>query len=129
MSILEEDLISNIIRVKTLDQSDIESLGWVNSEKLNFTEDTWILRKFEDGLIICQDYSNGKFKYPWLYEDSTDKIFEGIIKNKSELIKLMQQLNKIICKQKVKTLKDHEIKLLLPDGSIYLKMGVTKKKI
>ena len=85
--------IEPLARVKYLDQSDIESLGWVNSEKLEFTKDTWILRKFEDGLIIYKDYSNGKFKYPWLYEDSTDKIFEGTIKNKSELIKLMQQLN------------------------------------
>ena len=92
MSILEEDLISNIIRVKTLDQSDIESLGWVNSEKLEFTKDTWILRKFEDGLIIYKDYSNGKFKYPWLYEDSTDKIFEGTIKNKSQLKFIMKCL-------------------------------------
>ena len=80
-------------RVKTLDQSDIESLGWINTENLEFTKDTWILRKFEDGIIIYNDYSNGKYKFPWLYEDSTDKIFEGTIKNRSELIKLMQQLN------------------------------------
>lgn len=81
------------IRVKYLDKSDIESLGWINTENLEFTKDTWILRKFEDGIIIHNDYSNGKYKFPWLYEDSTDKIFEGTIKNRSELIKLMQQLN------------------------------------
>ena len=81
------------IRVKTLDKSDIESLGWINTENLEFTKDTWILRKFENGIIIHNDYSNGKYKFPWLYEDSTDKIFEGTIKNRSELIKLLQQLN------------------------------------
>lgn len=86
-------ILNNCIRVKYLDQSDIESLGWINTENLEFTKDTWILRKFEDGIIIHNDYSNGKYKFPWLYEDSTDKIFEGTIKNRSELIKLMQQLN------------------------------------
>lgn len=85
--------IEPLARVKYLDQSDIESLGWINTENLEFTKDTWILRKFEDGIIIYNDYSNGKYKFPWLYEDSTDKIFEGTIKNRSELIKLMQQLN------------------------------------
>lgn len=29
---------------------------------------------------------------------------------------------------KSKNFKDHEIKGVLPDGSIYLKMGVTRKK-
>lgn len=29
---------------------------------------------------------------------------------------------------KSKNFKDHEIKGILPDGSIYLKMGVTRKK-
>lgn len=78
-------------RVKYLDQSDIESLGWELKEKSHFIKSTWILRKFEDGLIIY--YYNGNLKHPWVYEDEVKELFEGTIKNKSELIKLMEQLD------------------------------------
>ena len=81
------------IRVKYLDQSDIESLGWESKGKSHFIKSDWILRKFEDGLIIYLDYYAGKLEHSWMYEDSVKILFEGTIKNKSELIKLMQQLN------------------------------------
>ena len=80
-------------RVKYLDQSDIESLGWKSKGKSHFIKSDWILRKFEDGLIIYLDYYAGKLEHSWMYEDSVKILFEGTIKNKSELIKLMQQLN------------------------------------
>ena len=80
-------------RVKYLDQSDIESLGWESKGKSHFIKSDWILRKFEDGLIIYLDYYAGKLEHSWMYEDSVKILFEGTIKNKSELIKLMQQLN------------------------------------
>lgn len=81
-------------RVKYLDQEDIESLGWKsaggylniknfelstgNAEK-NTKENQWKLQLKEDNKIIIEQYR-------WMR-------FFGTIKNKSELIKLMQQLD------------------------------------
>lgn len=81
------------IRVKYLDQSDIESLGWIVKGENHFIKGDWILLKYDDGLIIYLDYYAGKLQHSWMYEDSVKTLFEGTIKNKSELIKLMQQLN------------------------------------
>ena len=81
-----EDL--TCIRVKYLDQSDIESLGWeldqyCNKEFcLNFKHKDWYLNYFVSGLKTIEI---GREEY--------DTGFMGQIKNKSELIKLMQQLN------------------------------------
>jgi len=85
MSILEEDLISNIIRVKTLDQSDIESLGW----------------RFGTNDYVFPENKNVTYgQYKLLFNNSeleiihlSGTVFRGTIKNKSELIKLQQQLN------------------------------------
>lgn len=106
MSILEEDLISNIIRVKTLDQSDIESLGWRFKTKGPFRtwytgSDSWFNNTIPTGdsgrywsFELSHDikYNGIIIKAGTNYGD-TDTFFEGTIKNKSELIKLMQQLN------------------------------------
>lgn len=92
MSILEEDLISNIIRVKTLDQSDIESLGW--QEFTYKSIDGFIM--FEKLLTINYNYKEPvvDISYlPMFEKQGLSRIFRGIIKNKSELNKLMQQLN------------------------------------
>ena len=88
------------IRVKILDQSDIESLGW----KLG------VLRLFNKDLTLFQldKYPNYVLTTPIeAYEkthiidisrvksigEGLDRVFRGFIKNKSELKKLMQQLN------------------------------------
>lgn len=84
--------IEPLARVKFLDQEDIESLGWEFNGTFYTIKNIWILRKFEDSLIIYKDYSNGKLTHPWMYEDSTDTFFEGTIKNISELKRLMKQL-------------------------------------
>lgn len=92
--LIEHDEYIDELRVKYLDQSDIESLGWKsaggylniknfelstgNAEK-NTKENQWKLQLKEDNKIIIEQYR-------WMR-------FFGTIKNKSELIKLMQQLN------------------------------------
>lgn len=79
------------IRVKYLNQSDIESLGWdFNSEhlgpylKFKFTNSFRYLYFYaQDNKIIID---NGGW-----FEDNV-QYFQGNIKNKSELIKLMKQI-------------------------------------
>lgn len=77
------------IRVKYLDQSDIESLGWSTEDNgecynLQIKWDLYGLYPFEF-----------ESKIPHTYKISKDRkdLFYGTIKNKSELIKLMKQLN------------------------------------
>ena len=96
----ENDLIQNLcetLRVKYLDQSDIESLGW-KLIKSNDNRDTFILEinnEFKYGLyknsnsnnINIDSVDNKK------YITESKSYFKGTIKNKSELKKLMQQLN------------------------------------
>lgn len=79
-----EGLDSNKIRVKHLDREDIESLGWkftnVNSEYFSL-----------NGFNLTHRGSN----YYTIYEDkgADEYSFRGHIKNKSELKRLMQQIN------------------------------------
>ncbi len=98
MSILEEDLISNIIRVKTLDQSDIESLRLNGLEITEYVEEshlefTWFKGIELFGLLTFTDKMISFYEYNYSTREYSDCIFRGTIKNKSELIKLQQQLN------------------------------------
>lgn len=93
-------------RVKFLDQSDIESLGWVFKTKGPFRtwytgSDSWFNNTIPTGdsgrywsFVLSHDlkYNGIIIKAGTNYGD-TDTFFEGTIKNKSELVKLMQQLN------------------------------------
>jgi hypothetical protein len=79
-------------RVKFLDKSDIESLGW---EEFTYkTIDGFIM--FEKLLTINYNYKEPVVDISYLptfKNQGLSRIFRGTIKNKSELIKLMQQLN------------------------------------
>jgi len=69
-------------RVKFLDQEDIENCGW-EPVKYN-TVDCWVLNNnylFWFGLTVV------------IINKPESQVFRGTIKNKSELKKLMQQLN------------------------------------
>ena len=78
------------VRVKYLDREDIESLGWiyildeVNYYKLN----NFKLYYFGNTFISIDKTDHSKYNYVAAYQ-----YFRGTIKNKSELIKLMKQLN------------------------------------
>ena len=96
------------IRVKYLDQSDIESLGWVirdfhadgspmlmGGTEIYFYKENKHDREIEFRFSIKGNYSILIFtnKENWIDYEKYSTLFQGTIKNKSELIKLMQQLN------------------------------------
>ena len=82
--------LANNSRVKYLDEEDIESLGWefkdTNSNGDLYQKNNFYLYQKET-MLNLEDRIIGKS----LIEST--HYFYGTIKNKSELIKLMQQLN------------------------------------
>lgn len=74
----------SLIRVKYLDQSDIEELGWEDQEV-----DTEKFIAFKKGKFRLDLHNN----IVVIYKADHWSVFQGIIKNKSELKKLMKQLN------------------------------------
>ena len=97
---IQNNLTSGNIRVKHLDQEDIESLGWES------TGSAWYNLKNVPGalgyyLYVKMRFFEGEalikaFRYDPLgnpdYQEETN-LFDGKIKNKSELKKLMQMLS------------------------------------
>jgi hypothetical protein len=94
------------LRVKYLDKEDIESLGFV---KTKYTSEYRCFQllfddrddEFYELEFYCEDYNNEiwieKFTQSGIDNNGVDYnssyIFKGKIKNKSELIKLLKQLN------------------------------------
>jgi hypothetical protein len=94
-SIYFGDAVSTEFRVKYLDKEDIESLGWFHKYD-DFSFGEFIKSKNEEvDYHLTFDYDN-KSLIVGLYnsEDTEfyDNIFIGNIKNKSELKKLLKQL-------------------------------------
>jgi len=99
MSNLYRLILDKQVRVKYLDKEDIESMGWEIKNKKWRTDKNICAEKINSKdperphclWFICSDnmliIDNGQS-----FEDETT-FFRGIIKNKSELKKLMQQLN------------------------------------
>lgn len=94
------ELRQSRVRVKHLDKEDIESLGWKcyklfkTSNNGTDISDNYIF-KYENKYHLISDFSKGGMlilKGNKLISSDITKIFSGIIKNKSELKKLMQQL-------------------------------------
>jgi len=104
-----QELMEECFRVKYLDKSDIESLGWIfipddSKGDGNFRWfDAFIIGiNIFDGYKLAYwgfmdlEYKDSKsqiWNYKCLIQLKDSVIFEGTIKNKSELKKLMQQLN------------------------------------
>ncbi len=87
----DKTIISDKIRIKYLDKEDIESLGWKGQESnsVYFTKDNyrlvhWITNDGRD-INIFEKYDGGT------QEECI--IRKAKVKNKSELIKLLKQLN------------------------------------
>jgi hypothetical protein len=81
-------------RVKCLNREDIESLGWDHNLDLpsRYEYKDYVLYNFNNSNIFTIKIKRSFVKYEQKFTDF-DVLFEGTIKNKSELIKLMQQLN------------------------------------
>lgn len=83
------DLQDDWIRVKYLDKEDIESLGF-KFIKIGWTESSMIFRNNRD----CGYEIYFRDDYTLLISKSNGiTLFEGVVKNKSELIKLLKMLN------------------------------------
>lgn len=88
------------IRVKHLDKEDIESLGWLGvipsnvENKVDYLVTSWVTDMYNDGYILIKTYPYGNYKYCIAFGnyEKNRVCFEGNIKNKSELKKLMQQV-------------------------------------
>lgn len=78
------------IKVKYLDREDIESLGWKYAQYLDRTT---ICLNFERKNDWYLNYWFGETPFIEISRDGYDTGFTGYIKNKSELVKLMKQLN------------------------------------
>lgn len=94
---LVDEIVENRIRIKYLDREDIESLGWKYDKQ--YPGYPWVLYSKEtnsDKLDWLGMEYNPTTKYARIFysycNEDTDK-FSGIVKNKSELKRLMQQLN------------------------------------
>jgi hypothetical protein len=91
---LQDEFTKNKIRVKHLDIEDIDSLGWdcdLNSTGRYEYKD-YMLYNFNNSNTFTIKAKRGFVKYGQAFV-GFDVLFEGIIKNKSELKKLMKQLN------------------------------------
>lgn len=88
----EEEILGGIrtVRVKYLDQSDIESLGWIHKQ---YVPNRNICLNFELPNDWFLNYWFGEIPYVEVSRDGYDTSFALNVKNKSELIKLIQQLN------------------------------------
>lgn len=83
-------LYSKTIRVKYLDQSDIESLGWESDQ---YVPERNICLNFKKPNDWYLNYWFGQTPYIEISRDGYDTGCALYVKNKSELIKLQQQLN------------------------------------
>ena len=75
------------IRVKYLDKQDIEELGWIRHKGVTPVYDLneYKLLHYPHDLPIMQNIVS--------IHNGSEQLYKGIIKNKSELNKLMKQLN------------------------------------
>lgn len=82
-----EDHFNEIYRVKYLDKEDIESLGWLESKEIenNFFLKDQYRRNWK--LYLTKDI--GRI----ILENDCNYFIDIVIKNKSELKKLLKQLN------------------------------------
>ncbi|MGH2666060.1 hypothetical protein [Flavobacterium sp.] len=81
LSKIKQKLLENKIRVAYLDKENIESLGWIQRDY-----DTYDIEGY--ALELNNEY------HTYIYQTGPHNgtVFKGIIKNKSELKRLMQQL-------------------------------------
>lgn len=86
---LQEYIDSNVVRVKYLDKEDIESFGFTEG----ITMDKSYHRFDRDGYCISTNKSNGEdYTNLCIYKYFGDRLFEGRVKNKSELRKILTQI-------------------------------------
>lgn len=95
---LKEDLRASWVRVKYLDKEDIESLGFeYNGGKMvkNF-QDRFHIVDGNRQLNLVYTYGNKLLRLDVedlvMFEESYNYLFQGIVKNKSELKRILEQV-------------------------------------
>ena len=81
-----EEPFNEQFRVKYLDSSDIEELGFVKTKYCSvpcYEKDCWRIFWFEGNMISIEKF----------YKEEKEQYFRGWIKNKSELKKVLNMLN------------------------------------
>lgn len=89
---IKEEIDKQKIKIKYLDKEDIESLGWKESPRgyrFDFKTKDDDFQLYFDDRIFSEELGVGITIYDW----NSEVIFTGYVKNKSELKKLLQQLN------------------------------------
>lgn len=86
---IQDEFTIHKIRVKTLDKEDIESLGWKDCDNIYNT----IRWDFNDYILMFYKKDNRYLIFRDCGPNNIQTVFNGFIKNKSELIKLQQQLD------------------------------------
>ncbi len=90
-----------MIKVKCLDREDIESLGWVLANELFYFDLKGVIEKDSEYFLGAHFVPFPDYEMRFSVDDShliildfnRDIVFQGTIKNKSELRRLMKQLN------------------------------------
>lgn len=92
---LFSDLKNKNIRVKYLDKEDIESLGFTLHYKPHNKKFYFKNQDEKIGITLRKDFYNDGFCNAHIYElrEPISTLFSGKIKNKTELIKLLKQLD------------------------------------
>ena len=87
-----DDPFSEEFRVKHLDKEDIESLGWKNKYATINGKDYFVDSEEEIFTLFCAFVGGNVIIMKRQYSRHSC-FFDGVIKNKSELKKIMQQLS------------------------------------
>ncbi len=95
-----EDLREGKIRVKLLDKEDIESLGWKRDSlrayqltRQIYNKDNWMLLYDSENHKLSLTVRDPSLNLEMMIKLRTTEVFNITIKNKSELIKLLKQLD------------------------------------
>lgn len=88
---IDQCIKRNELKVKYLDKEDIESLGFDNYQPPYEYDHTWYYKGSRDPKIKV--WFNGEIPTVRIYSSYPAIQFNGNIKNKSELKRLLQQLN------------------------------------
>jgi hypothetical protein len=88
---LQQSTLNSVVRVKYLDKYDIESLGWIDisNEDSPFDLKSYTYKTY---ILIRDNLTNIKIFKMDLNKDFRGELFQGTIKNISELRKLLKQI-------------------------------------
>ena len=97
LDIIKSLLDKKAIRIKHLDREDIESLGWEFKSNVKgtigtFNKDNYLMTVLDNGYVVVSTLSD---KFNMMGEQDTRNIFVGVIKNKSELKRVLTQIGVI----------------------------------